>query len=91
MSEMREFDSFFSTHVDSVATAPRRMRTQVLQRMKAAKDSLVRYNYLSVALKTCLATSDIDSAQLLIREIEDLPADSLSRTGWPICSPNVSI
>ena len=71
ISEMREFDSFFSTHVDSVATAPRRMRTQVLQRMKAAKDSLVRYNYLSVALKTCLATSDIDSAQLLIREIED--------------------
>ena len=61
ISEMREFDSFFSTHVDSVATAPRRMRTQVLQRMKAAKDSLVRYNYLSVALKTCLATSDIDS------------------------------
>ncbi len=71
ISEMREFDSFFSTHVDSVATAPRRMRTQVLQRMKAVKDSLVRYNYLSVALKTCLATSDIDSAQLLIREIED--------------------
>ena len=35
ISEMREFDSFFSTHVDSVATAPRRMRTQVLQRMKA--------------------------------------------------------
>ena len=69
--EMQEFDSFFAAHVDSVATAPRWMRTQSLQRMKKAKDSLVQYNYLSVVLKTCLATSDIDSAQLLIRQIEN--------------------
>ncbi len=69
-SEMQAFDSYFSTHVDSVATAPRQMRAQALQRMKGIKDSLVRYNYLSVVLKTCLVTSDVDSAQLLIRQIE---------------------
>lgn len=71
VSEMQAFGAFFGTHVDSIVTAPRWTRTQALQRMKAAKDSLVRYNYLSVALKTCLATSDIDSARLLIRQLED--------------------
>lgn len=71
VSEMQAFEAFFDTHVDSIVTAPRWTRTQALQRMKAAKDSLVRYNYLSVALKTCLATSDIDSARLLIRQLED--------------------
>lgn len=71
VSEMQAFEAFFGTHVDSIVTAPRWTRTQALQRMKAAKDSLVRYNYLSVALKTCLATSDIDSARLLIRQLED--------------------
>ena len=63
--EMQEFDSFFSTHSDSVVMAPRWMKAQALQRMERTKDSMVRYNYLAVALKTCLATSDFDSAQLL--------------------------
>lgn len=34
------------------------MKAQALQRMERTKDSMVRYNYLAVALKTCLATSD---------------------------------
>lgn len=71
VSEMQEFEMFFGTHVDSIVTAPRWTRTQVLQRMRVAEDSLVRYNYLSVVLKTCLATSDIDSARLLVRQLED--------------------
>ena len=69
-SEMQAFETFFRLNVDSIATAPRWMRTQALQRMEKAKDTLVRYNYLAVVLKTCLATSDIDSAQLLIRQLE---------------------
>ena len=68
--EMQEFDSFFSTHSDSVVMAPRWMKAQALQRMERTKDSMVRYNYLAVALKTCLATSDFDSAQLLLRQVE---------------------
>ena len=52
--EMQEFDSFFSTHSDSVVMAPRWMKAQALQRMERTKDSMVRYNYLAVALKTCL-------------------------------------
>ena len=70
ISEMREFDSFFSTHSDSVVMAPRWMKAQALQRMERTKDSMVRYNYLAVALKTCLASSDFDSAQLLLRQVE---------------------
>ena len=69
--EMQAFEAFFGANGDSVSIAPRRVRTQALQRMREAKDSLVRYNYLAVALKTCLSTSDIDSARLLIRQIED--------------------
>lgn len=61
--EMQEFDSFFSTHSDSVVMAPRWMKAQALQRMERTKDSMVRYNYLAVALKTCLAAfhDDTDS------------------------------
>lgn len=70
-SEMQSFESFFGTNGDSVSIAPRKVRTRALQRMRVVKDSLVRYNYLAVALKTCLSTSDIDSARLLIRQIED--------------------
>lgn len=60
VSEMQEFDSFFSTHSDSVVMAPRWMKAQALQRMERTKDSMVRYNYLAVALKTCLAISGFD-------------------------------
>lgn len=69
--EMQAFETFFGANGDSVSIAPRRVRAQALQRMREAKDSLVSYNYLAVALKTCLSTSDIDSAWLLIRQIED--------------------
>lgn len=72
--EMQAFETFFRANGDSVSIAPRRVRTQALLRMRAAGDSLVRYNYLAVALKTCLSTSDMDSARLLIRQIEDFTA-----------------
>lgn len=70
-SEMQAFESFFAANSDSVSIAPRMVRTRALQRMRVVKDSLVRYNYLAVALKTCLITSDIDSAWLMIRQIEE--------------------
>lgn len=69
-SEMQNFESFFRTNVDSLNVAPRWLRTQALQRMKEAKDTLVQCNYMTIALKTCLATSDLDSAQLLIKQLE---------------------
>lgn len=81
----------FSTHSDSVVMAPRWMKAQALQRMERTKDSMVRYNYLAVALKTCLATSDFDSAQLLLRQVEAFVGRQPFRIGWPICSPNVLI
>ena len=42
VSEVQEFDSFFSTHSDSVVMAPRWMKAQALQRMERTKDSMVR-------------------------------------------------
>lgn len=70
-SEMQAFEVFFDADGDSVSITPRKVRTQALQKMQEAKDSLVRYNYLAVASKTCLMSSDIDSARLLTRQIED--------------------
>lgn len=69
--EMQAFETFFRTRVDSVSIAPRRVRMQALQQMREAGDSLVRYNYMALALKTCLVTSDIDSAWLMIRQIDE--------------------
>lgn len=69
--EMRAFEAFFAANGDSVSITPRKVRTQALLKMQEAKDSLVRHNYLAVASKTCLMSSDIDSARLLIRQIED--------------------
>ena len=73
-SEQAAFDTFFRTRYDSITIAPRQVRTEAIGRMQACRDSLVRYNYLAFVLKTCLATSDIDSARLLIRQIEDFSA-----------------
>ncbi|WP_294606939.1 histidine kinase [uncultured Bacteroides sp.] len=69
--EMQAFEAFFAANGDSVSIAPRKVRTQALQEMQEVKDSLVRYNYLAVASKTCMMSSDIDSARLLIRQVED--------------------
>lgn len=70
-SEIQAFEAFFCANGDSVSIAPRKVRTQALQKMQEVKDSLVRYNYLAVASKTCLMSSDIDSARLLLQQIED--------------------
>lgn len=70
-SEMEAYEAFFREKGDSISIAPRRVRTQALQRMRETKDSLARYNYLAVASKTCLMSSDIDSARLLMQQIED--------------------
>lgn len=69
--EMQAFEAFFTANGDSVSIAPRKVRTQALQKMQEIKDSLVRYNYLIVASKTCMMSSDMDSARLLIQQIED--------------------
>lgn len=70
-AEMLAFEVFFRDKTDSVSIAPRRVRTQALRQMQEADDSLVRYNYMALVLKTCLVTSDIDSAWLLIRQIDE--------------------
>lgn len=73
-TEMQAFADFFHAHSDSIGLASRLVRRQALQRMQASKDSLARYNYLTLALKTCLITSDIDSARLLVRQVESFAA-----------------
>lgn len=70
-SEMQEFESFFRTNGDSVAIAPRKVRAQAFQKIAEIKDSLVKYRYLSMTLKTYLITSELDSARIVIRQIEN--------------------
>lgn len=84
--EMQAFEAFFTANGDSVSIAPRKVRTQALQKMQEIKDSLVRYNYLIVASKTCMMSSDMDSARLLIQQIEDSQKDSPSLRNWQIYS-----
>lgn len=69
-SEMQEFESFFRTNGDSIAIAPRKVRAQAFQKIVETKDSLVKYRYLSMTLKTYLITSELDSARIVIRQIE---------------------
>lgn len=71
LSEMEAYEAFFREKGDSVSIVPRRVRTQALQRMRETTDSLACYNYLAVASKTCLMSSDIDSARLLVHQIEE--------------------
>lgn len=70
-SEMQAFEAFFAANGDSVSITPRKVRMRALQKMRETRDSLVRYNYLAVASKTCLMSSDIDSGRLLIQQIVD--------------------
>lgn len=53
-TEMRAFEDFFRINGDSVAIVPRKVRLKALQKMEEAKDSLVKYNYLAMTLKTYL-------------------------------------
>lgn len=70
LSELEAFESFFAVHCDSISAAPRWMRAEALKRMDEVDDSLVKYNYLSLTLKTYLMTSQIDSAWLVLRRIQ---------------------
>lgn len=70
-TEMQAFEHFSRVHGDSVAIVPRRVRWKAFRKMEQAKDSLARYNYLAMVLKTYLITSQLDSAQILIRQISD--------------------
>lgn len=65
-TEMRAFEDFSRINGDSVAIVPRKVRLKALQKMEEAKDSLVKYNYLAMTLKTYLITSQLDSAQIVI-------------------------
>ncbi len=69
-TEMEAFDTFFLEVCDSISSTPRRIRTETLVRMRQCHDSLAYYNYLALALKTCLSSYDIDSARLLVTQIE---------------------
>ncbi len=71
LSEFEAFESFFATHGDSISAAPRWMRAETLKRMDEAEDSLVKYNYLSLTLKTYLMTSQIDSAWLVLNRVQN--------------------
>lgn len=73
-SELDAFEQFFALHADSISTAPRWMRNEALRRMDEAGDSLVKYNYLSLTMKTYMMTSQMDSAWIVVRQIEDFVA-----------------
>jgi len=68
---MRAFEDFSHINGDSVAIVPRKVRLKAFQKMEEAKDSLVKYNYLAMTLKTYLITSQLDSAQIVIQQIHD--------------------
>lgn len=70
-TEMRAFEAFSHINGDSVAIVPRKVRLKAFQKMEEAKDSLVKYNYLAMTLKTYLITSQLDSAQIVIQQIHD--------------------
>lgn len=70
-TEMRAFEDFSHINGDSVAIVPRKVRLKAFQKMEEAKDSLVKYNYLAMKLKTYLITSQLDSAQIVIQQIHD--------------------
>lgn len=70
-TEMRKFERFSALNADSVSTHPYEVRAKAVQGMHASHDSLTWYNYLSVVLKTYLVTSELDSARLVVRQIED--------------------
>lgn len=70
-TEMRAFEDFSHINGDSVGIVPRKVRLKAFQKMEEAKDSLVKYNYLAMTLKTYLITSQLDSAQIVIQQIHD--------------------
>ena len=70
-TEMRAFEDFSHINGDSVAIVPRKVRLKAFQKMEEAKDSLGKYNYLAMTLKTYLNTSQLDSAQIVIQQIHD--------------------
>ena len=70
-TEMRAVEDFSHINGDSVAIVPRKVRLKAFQKMEEAKDSLVKYNYLAMTLKTYLITSQLDSAQIVIQQIHD--------------------
>lgn len=70
-TEMRAFEDFSHINGDSVAIVPRKVRLKAFQKVEEAKDSLVKYNYLAMTLKTYLITSQLDSAQIVIQQIHD--------------------
>lgn len=70
-SELRTFERFSVLNGDSVSTHPYEVRAKAVQGMQASHDSLTWYNYLAMALKTYLVTSEMDSARLVVRQIED--------------------
>ena len=70
-TEMRAFEDFSHINGDSVAIVPRKVRLKAFQKMEEAKDSLVKYKYLAMTLKTYLITSQLDSAQIVIQQIHD--------------------
>ena len=70
-TEMRAFEDFSHINGDSVAIVPRKVRLKAFQKMEEAKDSLVKYNYLAMTLKTYLITSQLYSAQIVIQQIHD--------------------
>lgn len=70
VTETQTFEAFYRANGDSIAIVPRKVRMQAFKRMAEAKDSIVKYLYLSMTLKTYLITSELDSAKVIIRQIE---------------------
>lgn len=70
-SEVQAFEAFFANSGDTMFFMPRQFRGEVLQWMRQVTDSLARFNYLVLASKTCMISSDLDSAWLLLRQTDD--------------------
>lgn len=73
-----------------MAIVPRKVRLKAFKDGRG-KDSLVKYNYLAMTLKTYLITSQLDSAQIVIQQIHDFIERQHSSSQWQIWSLNVSI
>ena len=68
--ELQAYEAFFNGANDSITIAPHRLRSKALQQMQLSEDPLAACHYMTFAAKTCMVTSDIDSAFLLINQVE---------------------
>lgn len=65
-----DYKTFAAMMADSVSASPRRVRDEAAARAQSEPDSLLRHHYFMLVAKTCLATSQFDSARLVLGQVE---------------------